>query len=120
MLGVFRDSCLSYEWSIRQVNGAQTAKYNLLRVKDGVNDVDGIWFGWLEIVLGGVGLGLGIARLTNRSSAVIALGLIIVGVAHMVPKHIDPMLSDVGGLILLFGLGMTLSALRRRKKPKGN
>lgn len=79
--------------------------------------MDTLWFAWVEIGLGAVGLGLGIARLTNRSSGVIAIGLMVVGVAHFFSKHSQATVSDIGGLILLFGLGMTLSAMRKRKKP---
>ncbi len=79
--------------------------------------VNGLWFGIVELVVGVAGIVMGMLRLTNRNSAVISLGLVIMGVGNLLHGHLTTFFVDAGGLVLLFGLGMTLSAFRR-KKPK--
>lgn len=75
-----------------------------------------MWFGLLELLVGIVGISLGMARKTNRSSMVIALGLMAMGVAHLAAGRTRVYVTDAGAVVLLFGLGMTLSGLRRAKK----
>lgn len=79
--------------------------------------VNGVWFGVVEIAIGVIGLVLGAVQRSARSTTVIALGLVVMGVSHFIRGHIDTYLADVGALILLFGLGMMVSHLRHRK-PK--
>ena len=79
----------------------------------------GAGFGWLEIVLGAAGLVLGVIGKSNRSSVVISIGLIVMGVSHLVAKNYQATLSDVGGLILLFGLGMMIALARQNRAKKG-
>ncbi len=79
----------------------------------------GAGFGWLEIVLGAVGLVLGVIGKSNRSSVVISIGLLVMGVSHLVAKNYQGTISDVGGLILLFGLGMMIAFARQNRAKKG-
>lgn len=81
--------------------------------------MSGVVFGWMELILGAVGLILGMLRKINRSSSVISLGLVVVGVSNMAHGRVAGVLTDIGGLILLFGLGMSISAFRRARKDRG-
>lgn len=73
---------------------------------------------WLEIGLGVIGVVLGFKGLMNRGSGIIAIGLIVIGASHMVGGHWKGIFTDVGGLILLFGLGVMLAIVRRNGKKK--
>jgi hypothetical protein len=65
--------------------------------------------GWIEIILGIAGIGLGVAGKLARSSMVIALGLIFMGVAHVVSEQWSRFLGDAGALLILLGLGMSVA-----------
>ncbi len=65
--------------------------------------------GWLEIVVGIVGIGLGVAGKMARPSMVIAVGLIFMGIANMVARGWARFLGDAGALMILLGLGMSIA-----------
>lgn len=75
-----------------------------------------MWVAWLEIGLGVAGMAAGIFRRVKKSSSVIALGLLLVGLAHLSSGSLRGPLIDVGGMVLIFGVGMTLSGLWRLRK----
>lgn len=74
-----------------------------------------MWVAWLEIGLGVAGMAAGIFRRVKKSSSVIALGLLLVGLAHLGSGSVRGPLTDVGGMVLIFGVGMTLSELWRSR-----
>ncbi|HBQ94003.1 MAG: hypothetical protein M1294_07980 [Firmicutes bacterium] len=74
--------------------------------------------GWLEVILGVVGIGLGAAGKMARSSMVIALGLIFMGVANIVAQGWSRFLGDAGALLILLGLGMSIAVAIHQWRKK--
>ena len=76
-------------------------------------------FGWLEIAIGVAGIVLGGLGKMSRASVIISVGLIMFGLSHMVPHRLLGLMNDGGALIVLFGIGMSISLMRRQRKgPK--
>ncbi|WP_053960951.1 hypothetical protein [Sulfobacillus thermosulfidooxidans] len=74
--------------------------------------------GWLEVIVGIIGVALGAAGKMARSSVVIALGLILMGIAHIVSATWAHFLGDVGAFLILLGLGMSIAMLLRQWRKK--
>lgn len=68
------------------------------------------------MVLGASGLALSFIGSANRGSLVIGLGLFVMGLSHLVSGHYHGLLGDMGGLILLLGLGIMIGTARRSRK----
>ncbi|AEJ40980.1 hypothetical protein TPY_2820 [Sulfobacillus acidophilus TPY] len=76
-----------------------------------------MWMGWAEIVLGVLGLIAAATGRSHRSTGVIALGLGLMGVSRLLPSgRWHGSLLDLGGVLILFGLGMMLSVWRRQRR----
>ncbi len=78
--------------------------------------VNSLWFGIVEMLLGAAGLALGLTGRMNRGPTIVAVGLIVMGGSHVVPMAHPLLLTDIGGVVVLLGLGMTLAMARRRRK----
>ncbi|PSR20746.1 MAG: hypothetical protein C7B45_13445 [Sulfobacillus acidophilus] len=87
--------------------------------KNGVDVVNSLWFGIVEMVLGVAGLALGLSGRMNRGPTVVAAGLIVMGASHVVPLTHPELLTDIGGVVVLIGLGISL-VMARLKRNKGN
>jgi len=79
-------------------------------------------FGLLELLLGACGLALGFRGRMSRATMVIAAGLMVLGLSHIAHGHMARFLPDIGGAVILVGLGMTLGTMlrgRRQNRPPG-
>ncbi|OLZ10533.1 hypothetical protein [Sulfobacillus thermosulfidooxidans] len=74
--------------------------------------------GWLEVIVGVIGVGLGAAGKMARSSVVIAVGLILMGIAHIVSATWSHFLGDIGAFLILLGLGMSIAMVIRQWRKK--
>ncbi|MDA8195080.1 MAG: hypothetical protein M0Z53_13975 [Thermaerobacter sp.] len=68
-----------------------------------------------ELILGLVGLGMGMAKKANRASTLIALGLTLQGGSHFF-LPVAGSIGTAGEVLMLFGVGMMLAPLLRRKR----
>lgn len=78
---------------------------------------------WLEILVGVSGIIMGLRGRLTRSSMVLALGILGVGVGHFLPKGPDVLLATASDILLLAGVLMAIWALisqKRRNGSKGN
>ncbi|MHB1957375.1 MAG: hypothetical protein ACYCOU_26985, partial [Sulfobacillus sp.] len=69
---------------------------------------------------GVVGMVLGVRGKMSRASVMISVGLLLFGISHFVSRHWYGFLNDGGALIVLFGIGMSISLMfrqRRQQKP---
>lgn len=85
----------------------------------GAKTVNSLTFGWFEIAIGIAGIVLGSIGKMSRASVIISVGLIMFGVSHMVSHRLLGIFNDGGALIVLFGIGMSISLMRRQRRgPK--
>lgn len=77
--------------------------------------MNSVLFGIVEIVLGGLGLAMG-RRGLSRGGYIVAVGLVVMGVSHLIPLANRGILTDVGGIMVLLGLGMMLGRMRKNRK----
>jgi hypothetical protein len=74
--------------------------------------------GWVEVVVGVIGVGLGFAGKMARSSVVIAIGLLGMGLGRILTVAWHAILGDIGALIVLFGIGMSIALYLRQRRSK--
>ncbi len=82
------------------------------------------WIGLIEVGLGVVGLIFGRLGRLSRGAYLVAVGLVVIGMSHLLPLSNPAIVTDIGGIVVLLGLGMTLGMVRRGRKdgenpPKG-
>ncbi len=73
--------------------------------------------GWVEVIIGVMGIGLGMAQKMARSSVVIAVGLIIMGLSRLIGAQ-AAFLSDIGAFLILLGLGMSIAVAIHQWRKK--
>lgn len=73
-------------------------------------------FGVVELVAGFGGLILAVRGRLHRASHMIAVGLLLMGLSHLVSGKLAHYLPDVGGFVILAGLGMWIGWMRRARR----
>ncbi len=74
--------------------------------------------GWFELIVGVIGIGLGVAGKMARSSMVIALGLVGIGLGHILTVSWHKAVGNIGALVVLFGIGMAIALYMRQRRAK--
>ncbi len=74
--------------------------------------------GWFEVIVGAIGIGLGVAGKLARSSVVIAVGLVLLGLERILTVSWHVAVGDAGALLILFGLGMSIALLLKQRRRK--
>lgn len=82
-------------------------------MRDGVAGLHSLAFGMVETAVGAIGIVLGLLGRMNRASTIIAAGLLVVGASRLIPNDRGLFLPEIGGLIIVLGIGMTLGLMRR-------
>lgn len=75
-----------------------------------------MWIGVTEILIGIAGIAIAFTGRVNRASLLIAIGIGLFGLSHLGVQRWNGWAGDIGALFVLFGLGMSLSSLRRGRK----
>ncbi len=98
---------------------AWVANLDTNNLGDGVAGLHSLAFGILETVVGAAGIVLGLLGRMNRASMLIAAGLLVIGVSRLIPNIQRLYLPEIGGLIIVLGIGMTMGMLRRGRGGPG-
>jgi CHASE2 domain-containing sensor protein len=85
-------------------------------LRRGKRTMNTVLFGWVELAIGIAGIVLGMMGKMSRASVIISVGLLLFGISHFLSKHLYGFVNDAGALVVLFGIGMSISFMFRHRK----